>query len=283
MSDWPIGLSTGCFYQIDLYDVLDDIRNAGLPILEICSSQQHLDYHDRAKVSEVAEAMKQKGLEPFSFHAPFGAEIDITSPDKSQCEKSLKEVIGAVNAAGMLGTRYFVLHPGPEIEQKPPADEYLHRLANAAESIDAVAEECSRYQIYLLLENMLPHLLFGEASDLLWIMGGVRERNIGLCLDTGHAHLAGDIRTVVHKFSSHLKMLHADDNRGKHDDHLPPGRGNIDWQQVISDLHHIGFAGTIILELSGYEGGDVNGRLDEALEARGFLRSISRKVQLSRP
>ncbi len=60
------------------------------------------------------------------------------------------------------------------------------------------------------------------------------------------------------------------------DDHLPPGKGDIDWARVVGSLSDIGFRGPIILELSGQEGDNPRARLEEAVEARQFIRSLCR-------
>ena len=38
MSDWAMGLSTGCFWQTSIFECLEDIRNSGFSRIEICSS-----------------------------------------------------------------------------------------------------------------------------------------------------------------------------------------------------------------------------------------------------
>ena len=48
MTDWPIGLSTGCFYHQSILDCLLVIRESGFSTIEICSSPTHLDYHNPA-------------------------------------------------------------------------------------------------------------------------------------------------------------------------------------------------------------------------------------------
>ena len=54
MSDWAVGLSTGCFWQTSIFDCLEDIRNSGFGRIEICSSPAHLDYHDVERVKRAA-------------------------------------------------------------------------------------------------------------------------------------------------------------------------------------------------------------------------------------
>ena len=279
MSDWPIGMSTGCFYQTDILDILEVVRDGGFSIIEVCSYPAHLDYHDRDKVKRAAHKIREVGIEPFSFHAPFADHIDITSLDDEQRRNSVRELITASEAAAELGVRYMVLHPGPEREGRPPAEEFFYHLERACDSVNEVARRCEELGMTLLLENMLPHLLFGRIQDMLYIMGAARVRNIGTCLDTGHANLAGDLPLAMHKLSCHLRMLHINDNRGGGDEHLPPGEGKVNWHQLITELEQNGFRGGLILELSGRHGNDFDKVMHEAREARSYLSRVHREVK----
>jgi sugar phosphate isomerase/epimerase len=277
MADWPIGLSTGCFYKSSLFDVLDLIRDHAVSVLEICSSRHHLDYHDFETVRRAAREISKRGLEAFSFHAPFGGQIDISAISDEHRQGSLQDVLVAVQAAAEIGARYFVLHPGPEESRRPPAEEYLQRLSRASDSLERVADQCREKGMLLALENMLPHLLFGPMPDLFWMLGAVKAPNVGICLDTGHAFLAQALYSEIEQFSAHLRMVHAADNHGHYDDHLPPGKDDIDWARVIAALAGINFTGPIILELSGESGDNPGARLREAVAARQYLRELCRQ------
>lgn len=276
MTDWQVGLSTGSFYERSIFECLEPIRNAGFGTIEVCSFPQHLDYHDTAAVNKAREMMNTLGLEAYSLHAPFRHEIDITSPDESQRRQSVHEVMKAAESAAALGTKYLVIHPGPE-RGDIPRTERLQRMDHAAESLNRIARHCREKHVGLVLENMLPHLFTGPVRELLWILGSMAERDVGFCLDTGHAALSGDLGGVVHKLSGHLWMIHASDNNGKFDDHLPPGLGRINWEQLLGQLAGIKFRGTLILELNGNKPkAEV---LAEAQQARTFLRGIVRRLQ----
>ena len=85
----------------------------------------------------------------------------------------------------------------------------------------------------------------------------------------------------MHKLSRHLRMVHAHDNNGKGDEHLPPGKGYIDWSRVLNELDGTGFRGGFILELASMA--DMQLMLVEARKAKRFLREISRRLALSHP
>jgi len=276
MSDWPCGISTGCFYQTPILEALPRVRDGGFTLIEVCSFPAHLDYHDSGLVGATAAMMRELGIEANSMHAPFAEHIDISSGDRGQRENSVHELVLASEAAAALGCRYLVLHPGPEKEGRPSPEEWYWSMRHAAESLNRVATRCRELGLTLLLENMLPHLLFGHASDMLWLLGAIRETNVGTCLDTGHASLSGDLPTVVHKLSGHLRMLHANDNRGDRDDHLPPGEGHIDWLSLVCQLIKWRFQGPLILELAGH--GSPDEIMERARRAREFLNDLSRRA-----
>lgn len=279
MSDWAVGLSTGCFYQTSIFECLEPIRNAGFGLLEICSYPAHLDYHDSDRVQAAARAIDDLGLEPFSFHAPFADRIDITAIDETQRTASRDELLRAADAAATLDVRNFVIHPGPE-KCDLPEHERFTRMHNAVGVLDHVSQHCRDRGLALVLENMLPHLFSGHVRELLWILGAMRSIDVGICLDTGHAHLSGDLQTVAHKLSGHLWMVHASDNRGQYDDHLPPGEGEIAWKPFLEQLTQLAFKGTLILEIAGNTDADPQEILAGARRARRFLRSLSRRLGL---
>lgn len=271
---WPFGFSTGCFYRRPILDVLEPIRDHGFREVEICSFPAHLDYHRTDDVRRAAAGLRAAGLRPFSFHAPFADHIDITSPDRVAREAAVAELLAACEAAALIGAEHIVLHPGPEREGRPPEAEFLERMHRAAESLNRVARRCCELGPRLLLENMLPHLLFGHTSDMMFLLGEIRECTVGTCLDTGHAFLSGDLPTVFHKLAGHLRMLHVSDNDGNFDAHLPPGEGNIDWAWVIEQLRRFRFEGALILELSSRPDEPVAEMLARAVRSREFLEGL---------
>jgi sugar phosphate isomerase/epimerase len=278
MSDWPVGLSTGCFYRTSIFDCLEAIRNSGFGLIEVCTFPAHLDYHDLEAVEAARRRIDELDLEPYSLHAPFADDIDITSLDQGHRRHAQDELIAAAEAAARLGVRYLVIHPGPE-KGGFPEHERHPRMEFAAEVLTVVSRACRERDVALVLENMLPHLFSGKVRDLLWILGALETTRVGICLDTGHAHLSGDLGTVVHKLSGHLWMMHATDNHGQRDDHLPPGEGQIDWNRLLRQMARIGFSGAIILEVAGQD--NQMAVLDGARRARRHLREISRRLDLT--
>jgi sugar phosphate isomerase/epimerase len=283
MSDWPVGISTGCFYYRSFFDCLEPICRGGFSMIEIASSKTHLDYHDKAAMKRAARALEEWGIEAYSFHAPFREDIDVTSLDSAVRAHARQEIFSAAEAAALLGVRYFVFHPGPEKSYDPTPQERVQRMNNAAHVINEVCEYCRELGIGIVLENMLPHLFFGNLRDMLWIVGAIESPMVGACLDTGHAFISGDLERVMYKLSGYLQFIHANDNRGQDDLHLCPGQGGIDWRKLLHELNEVDFHGAFILELMGDAKKDPYTVLNEARQARRFLRGISRGLTISNP
>lgn len=283
MSDWPVGISTGCFYYMDFFDCIGPICHGGFSMIEIASSRGHLDYHDKNAMAKAAHTLDKMGIEAYSFHAPFREDIDVTSLDAGARDHACEEICSAVEAAAILGARHFVFHPGPEKSYKPSPEERFQRMHNAAGIISQVCDYCRQLGVGLALENMLPHLFFGNMRDMLWIIGAIESPIVGACLDTGHAFISGDIAKIMYKLSGHLQFLHANDNMGRDDQHLPPGKGGIDWKQVLHELTEIDFEGALILELMGDARKHPDEVMSEARQSRRFLRDLSRRLTQSTP
>jgi len=283
MSDWPVGISTGCFYFMNFFDCIEPICRGGFSMLEIASSRTHLDYHDKHAMRKAARTLETMGMEAYSFHAPFREDIDVTSLDEAGRAHARREIFSAAEAAAILGVRHFVFHPGPEKSYQPAPEERIRRMNNAAEIINEVCEHCQKLGIGIVLENMLPHLFFGNMRDMLWIIGAIESPIVGTCLDTGHAFISGNVYRILYKLSGHLQFLHANDNFGKEDEHLPPGRGKIDWHRLLHELNEVDFRGAFILELMGDRQKDPHAVMDGARQARRFLRDISRRLTVSNP
>jgi sugar phosphate isomerase/epimerase len=173
---------------------------------------------------------------------------------------------------------YFVIHPGPENADIPSREERLVRIENVVSVLNCVAMRCSEVGIRCVLENKLPHLLFGNSSDIVWILGALETNQVGACLDTGHAFLSGELYNLVYKLTPYLRMLHVHDNRGHSDEHCPPGDGRIDWGAFLRELIQVHFHGAFILEIAG--GKDPEEIMARARKGRSFLREHSRRLIL---
>jgi sugar phosphate isomerase/epimerase len=245
-------------------------------VIEICSHPGHLDYRDLPVVHQTAAMIRSLGFEAHSFHAPFADGIDITSLDEEARAAAGQELMRAADAAAILQVKYFVVHPGPEQTAFPDAERPT-RLRNAASVLDQVYQHCRNSGVHLVLENMLPHLFAGRAENLLWILEALSGRDIGICVDTGHGHLGCNLRDLVALSAPCLRLVHASDNHGNGDDHLPPGGGQIDWSALLRQLRDIRYHGAFILEIAALD--DRKAALERACRGREHLQQLAEMLE----
>ena len=188
----------------------------------------------RAWASGLRERAEKNGVPYTHSHAPG--------------EAGENPIVGrSIEAAGILGARYMVLHPvwrvnGEIIED---AETFIRKNVSALEPWLETAE---RAGVVILSEN----LLWGASKDPRNIASLVREVNspyFGWCFDTGHANCFGIRPEILAECAVVPQSLHMQDNQGDGwDAHLIPGEGTIDWDALIRTLREIGYAGDCVLE-----------------------------------
>ncbi len=162
---------------------------------------------------------------------------------------SLQENFDAMEAASELGIRKLVLHPG----YITGLGKFLLDTARGygMESIDAILKKAGGLGMTICVENMFPQAHFltnpQEFQDLFETFPDLR-----LTLDVGHANLGGGRNKspeFIHRYGHRIGHVHANDNFGKEDNHLPIGAGIIDFERILKDLREAQYDETITLEV----------------------------------
>ena len=81
-----------------------------------------------------------------------------------------------------------------------------------------------------------------NSDALLRLMDAVGDENLGVILDTAHMHAQKELLPLsVEKLGKRIRYVHAADNDSRTNEHLLPGEGNIDWDEVFMALKRQGF------------------------------------------
>ncbi len=95
---------------------------------------------------------------------------------------------------------------------------------------------------------------YSTGAELLALLRDIGSNHVRLCLDTGHANIAGqDVPEMIRLYGCELATLHLNDNfghsaEGPEDLHLFPGEGTLNWQEILSALRACSYSGTLNLE-----------------------------------
>lgn len=221
---------------------LDRIWDAGIPLVEVFCARQHLDYRDKAQVTELGYWFRDSELKLHSLHSPMYSDdawgrtgpdsvMDITEPVKIKSVQIVDEIKRALEIAETIPFRYLIQHLGVADE------EFEERKIEAGfAALEEISLFAKQRGVEVLLENT-PNAL-SSAQRLRYFLE-TTHLGLNVCLDVGHAHMNEGVETAYRLLAPRIRSTHIHDNDGKLDQHLfplvDPG-GTIDWEGVMKNL-----------------------------------------------
>ncbi|MCD6219133.1 sugar phosphate isomerase/epimerase [Candidatus Calescamantes bacterium] len=193
----------------------------------------------------------------------------------SECaNKDLESIKREIELSSYLGARLLVVHVlnfgVVEAENMLEIDsKYFKKILHLAEKNGVV----------LALENGYFKLL----QEFCNLAGN--SENLKICLDIGHANIhkqtllpencSDPIGVFIQEFGNRIAHFHIHDNFGKNDDHLPPGRGSINWSMVIKHFKNLNRKIRATLEIRG----NISDARAASLQARNFLNNCIKEYE----
>jgi sugar phosphate isomerase/epimerase len=242
---WQIGIASGACTDCSILDVIPALKAAGARGIEVGTPPRHFDAWRDDQVAALGESLRHAAMHAVSIHAPFGEALDLADPNPQHRHAAIGAILTAAGALKRLGGRLVVAHPS-DLERT--RHDVRERLADSARSLAVVCEHCHDLGLTLAIESPLPHLVGGHPDEFAWLLDHVNPA-VRVCLDTGHTSLGGHWPQFMRVAGTRLVHVHASDNHGRYDDHLPPGDGAIDWTAIARSLREAAFDGWIMLEL----------------------------------
>jgi len=132
-------------------------------------------------------------------------------------------------------------------------------------SLQVICDFAADYGVLVTVENMpdVPKVFGKYPQEMLRLLDLVDRPNIGLTFDVGHANTMGLVDEFLKVYQGRISHVHLHDNMGKKDEHLPVGKGNIDWKAVMDGLSH--YSGIFVTEVDC---------LEDGVESLAFLRAL---------
>ncbi len=134
---------------------------------------------------------------------------------------------------------------------------WFRKLIPTLEEFSVTAELENTFDYGRVCQPGDPSFTYTSADDMLELLQAIDSDRFALCLDTGHANIAGqDPAQMVRAYGDHLDVLHLNDNFGfirpvYEDLHLLPGNGNLDWQAILASLYDMDYRGNFNIEPVG--------------------------------
>ena len=235
MINMKIGASTLAGLKDKLEDSLEFIESLGLEYAEF------LHQHPNEFVDKnIFENYNLK----YSIHAPF-MDVNIASLQKSSRLNSIEQIKSSIDLANKIDAEAVVVHPGLITFLGRNFEDEVYKLAN--DSIKEIGQYGEDLGVLITIENMpaFESMIYQNINDLNELLVSL---DMSMTLDIGHANHAGYGPDEMY-FDS-IKHIHAHDNNGDDDSHLPLGEGNIDLKHVINTLEANNYDGIYIIEVN---------------------------------
>jgi sugar phosphate isomerase/epimerase len=258
-------------------DHLVEIAAHGFDAVEVFGLRSHFDYRDRRAAVALAEWLEDTRLTLHSMHAPIAASyangkwkdsITLAAADEAQRKAAVDEFTAALEVAAAVPYQVLVAHCGVPDPYGAATDNHRGSLVRSLEELSPVA---ARYGVRLAIE-VIPNELSTPSALVDLIESDIDAHGLGICVDTGHARLMGDVVEAIETCSGHVITTHLHDNRGRGDDHLVPGKGVIDWDSTTLAFQKVGYDGVWMFELA--IAAERKPVLEQAAKARARLESL---------
>lgn len=123
--------------------------------------------------------------------------------------------------------------------------------ANLVETFKRCSRISEDYGLRLCLEPRVGESV-PNTDAMLRLLDNVNSDNFGAVLDVGHLHAQKEIIPLsIEKLGSKIFYVHASDNDGRDNYHLPPGNGTVDWKALLKALDKHGYGGYIAVDVGG--------------------------------
>lgn len=229
------------------------LQRSGYGTVEVWLAEPHVPWRQPGACAAFGARLSCAGLRAGSVHLPFypsvpelreqGLRWSLIDADAGARATALAATADGLHAAATLGAGCAVLHLG---WQRDAWDARAHGWAR--EAVAALLPVARAAGVRLLLENIISSGT--RTASLRALLDEVDPHGTaGICLDLGHAHVAGGVMNELRDAGPRLAHLHVHDNHGSEDEHLAPGRGTIPWRAVHAALAAAGYDGSGALEL----------------------------------
>jgi protein FrlC len=247
-----LAVVSSVFANYPLEHVLPVVAAAGYNGIDLWGGRPHVYRTDlsRPRLQALRRQAADLGLEivsvmPAFYRYPYS----LCTYDEAVRKDSLDYMRQSIDNAVDLGAKTVLMVPGKSLHGQSVQDAW----ALMTDSLRLVADmgKAAGVRIGLEAVNRYVSDLVVNADDALRLMRPLGRDNLGVVLDSGHIHLAGQSGVEqVHALGALLYQVHLNDNNGRSHQGLIPGEGSFDFLPLLGVLQKSGFEGFLSVELS---------------------------------
>ena len=228
-----LSISTAFTDSMSLEDRIPLIAEAGFSHTTLGTKSSVLRVQAQRGIPELRNLLGRHGLRIDTIHGP-----------RADLPDSVEQMSALACAAADLGIPVIVLHPGPFEVEEQQLPELLGTVLRNCSMVEHISR---RTGVKFALENVMP----GHADSLLQrALSRLNPAHFGFCYDSSHDQIDGPrpfdlLRSLRHR----LIAVHLSDRIREFVDHVLPGEGFMDWQDLTAVLRTTCFAGPLLLEV----------------------------------
>ena len=243
-----LGCSSITFRHQTLDDALESIAASGLTKVDIACIPGFCDHLDPLESSE------QDILELQSRLRSLGTTVSTLNVSAGGLNTDRKDFVfrysrAAIDVAARLGCYVVTIPTGRKV-----ADPELWEthVGVSIRSIRELADPAVQRGIRLNLEAPHTGTLAENVSETATFFHRLGDPRVACTFDTSHVARGNPVpvEQCISTIDAEIGHVHLRDCIGENN-HLTPGKGNIDFEATMSELSKVGYAGDIIFELEG--------------------------------
>jgi sugar phosphate isomerase/epimerase len=257
-----LAFSTNAFKKNTLDEAIDAIGDIGYAGAELMADLHHAypPAMDAGRVTRTKQRLADRKLPVSNVNAfTLFACGDTYHPtwiehDAAARERRIQHTLNCIDLAAQFGAGTISLQPGgPTIGTGLSWDQAAERYA---EGLSRLLRRAKEKNLILAIEPE-PGLFIESAAEYLNFKRRYfkDERNVLMNCDVGHLFCVGDDPAeVIRRHADQVAHVHLEDiGKNRVHQHLTPGKGVIDFPQVLAALNDIRYDGWVTVELYPYE------------------------------
>lgn len=260
--------------MLELVSKLAELGYGGVE-LELDRNRMHPHVHTAESLQAIGGACRDAGLRTvlgtggrhvLTERRHYPGAVTVEDDARRQWVSFIRD---SLDLAARLGAECVMVHSG----YAPAGASEAQAWDLLVDSMGSLARHASAIGQRLAVE-WHPEMFLATADQYLKLADAVDSQALKCTLDVGHAHCTEDepVQHVIERLADHTIHVQLEDMKNRVHEHLPLGRGELDFREIFAAFDRTKFAGVVALE---FNAGDLGGNGDELAEQSiRYLREL---------